>query len=362
MKKMAIITHLVKLKKPTKQKHKQWLSEQQEYANCVNWCVNELKTRKLSSKDVPHELKSAIKNEAIRKAKKALKDFKSKKAKTIPVFKSTTPISINNQNWSVSQTNHRWYMHFTTNEGKLKLPIVEDDFVKTYFHYFTERQFRGTMQLLRKGNNWYVAIPLENSCKIDEKHKGYKPTVAVTPIGVDLGLRHIAVVSEPVSNKRQFFSGKEIGFKRRYFRSLRQSLQKKKALRAVKTLGKKESRWMEDYNRKLAKDIVTFALQFDNPIIKLEKLDDIRKSCKSMKRADRSIHSWAFYQLKQFIKERAVKFDIDVVDINPYKTSQTCFVCKHAEKANRSRDKFLCKNCGHKNHADLNASKNIALA
>lgn len=42
---------------------------------------------KLSSKDVPFNLKSFIKNEAIRKAKKAVSDYRSDKAVKLPVLK-----------------------------------------------------------------------------------------------------------------------------------------------------------------------------------------------------------------------------------------------------------------------------------
>lgn len=95
-------------------------------------------------------------------------------------------------------------------------------------------------------------------------------------------------------------------------------------------------------------------------MIKMEQLDAIRKRCRSLNKVDRTIHNWAFYELKLFIKERAKKFNIPVVDINPYQTSQTCFKCRHAEKGNRNKDKFACKSCGYKDHADLNASNNIA--
>jgi putative transposase len=282
---------------------------------------------------------------------------------TIPTFKSNLPISINNQNWDTVCKNGHWYIGFTSNLGKVYLPVYENDFVNTYFPYFIKekgdpkREFRGTIQLLRKGKEWYLAIPVELACDIQVTH-----TTKQTPIGIDLGLRHLAVVSEPESGKQQFFSGKEVGYKRRHFRSLRKHLGKKKAQRAIKRIGQKEMRWMTDHNRKLAKDIVDFALQFDNPVLKLEQLDDIRSTCKSVKHADRTIHSWAFYQLKQFIKQRAAKFNIPVFDIDPAYTSQTCYKCGYVAKANRNQDKFKCKKCGHQDHADLNAAKNIAVS
>lgn len=369
---MSTETYFVKLKKPTNKKQKQWLYDRVQFSNSLNWVVDQLETgtkaTDISSKHVPFQLKSALKNEAIRQAKTKYKQYQKGEI-GFPRFKETSPIYINNQNWEtrqkVSNTGEiRWYIAFTSGLGKISIPVQETDFVRDYFKFLTKpnREFRGTIQLMKKKNEWYVAIPVEKSVPITNKHKKFQPNVSYTNIGVDLGLRHIAVLSEPLSNKRQFFSGKEIGYKRRHFKSLRRSLGKKKAQRAIERIHSKESRWMTDYNRKLAKDIVNFALGFEHPQIKLEQLDDIRNTCKSMKRSDKSIHSWSFYQLKQFIKERASKFNIPVVDINPYKTSQTCFHCKHAEKSNRSRDKFKCKQCGHQNHADLNAAKNISVA
>jgi len=269
-------------------------------------------------------------------------------------------IAINNQNWNTVIKNDRWYISFCTSEKKVTMPVFESDDVKTFFPFLVrdKREFRGTIQLLRKGKSWYLAIPIQLFSDLNSISKLNFDDY--TSIGVDLGLRHIAVLSEPFSGKRQFFSGKEVGYIRRHFYSLRRSLGKKKAQRAIERIGKKESDWMKDYNRKLAKKIVDFAQQFDKPMIKMEQLKAIRKTCKSVNRVDRTIHNWAFYELKKFIKERARKFNIPVVDMNPYKTSQTCFNCHHAEKGNRNREIFACQSCGYKDHADLNASNNIA--
>lgn len=362
---MAIITFLVKLKKPTKTKHKQWVRDQMEYSKCLNWCVQELlHGEKLSSKNVPFQLKSCIKNEAIRRAEKEVSEYRRNPSNKLPRFKSHQPVSINNQNWDTKCKNGKWYIGFTSTLGKRYLPVVESDDVKRYFPYFEKqkgddinRRYRGTIQLLRKGREWYIAIPFELTSEI-----GKKEYLTGTNIGVDFGLRHIAVVSEPVSGRRKFFSGKKIGYIRRRFRSLRKSLGKKKALRAIKAIGNKEKRCIKDYNRKLAKEIVEFAKEFKDPVIKLEKLSNIRSKCKTIKRADRTIHSWAFYQLQEYIKQKAMKYGIPVVIVDAKYTSQRCFKCNHIEKGNRDKDKFVCKKCGHKSHADLNASRNIAIS
>ena len=73
---MAIETILVKLKRPSKKRHKMWIEEQKEFAKCVNECVSRLKSKeKLSSKNVEANLKYVIKNEAVHQAKRAISDF-----------------------------------------------------------------------------------------------------------------------------------------------------------------------------------------------------------------------------------------------------------------------------------------------
>ncbi|MFC7648769.1 RNA-guided endonuclease InsQ/TnpB family protein [Streptosporangium lutulentum] len=46
--------------------------------------------------------------------------------------------------------------------------------------------------------------------------------------------------------------------------------------------------------------------------------------------------------------------------IDPRYTSQTCNVCKHiARESRKSQALFLCVACGHRDHADVNAAKNL---
>lgn len=65
--------------------------------------------------------------------------------------------------------------------------------------------------------------------------------------------------------------------------------------------------------------------------------------------------SWsAFFGMLKYKSEK------QFIQVKPNYTSQTCYVCEHLEKENRlSQSEFECKNCGHKDNADLNAAKNI---
>jgi transposase len=49
-----------------------------------------------------------------------------------------------------------------------------------------------------------------------------------------------------------------------------------------------------------------------------------------------------------------------VTYVNPCFTSQQCHMCGHTSRKNReSQAVFLCESCGHSDHADANAAKNI---
>ena len=53
-------------------------------------------------------------------------------------------------------------------------------------------------------------------------------------------------------------------------------------------------------------------------------------------------------------------YGIKIIEVNPAYTSQTCNKCGFVHRLNRNyRDKFICKNCNHTTHADINASRNI---
>jgi putative transposase len=52
-----------------------------------------------------------------------------------------------------------------------------------------------------------------------------------------------------------------------------------------------------------------------------------------------------------------------VLYVNPAYTSQTCSQCGHVAPDNRkSRELFVCENCGHTANADVNAAINIERA
>ncbi|KJE25950.1 transposase, IS605 OrfB family [Geobacillus kaustophilus] len=283
-------------------------------------------------------------NQTIREVKS---QKKNQKAKTF----QKRWCCFNNQNLKIEKKGDFYTVAFPTLEKKIGVPVVVRPYQQTWLDRImngTAKQ--GTAVLYKKKKKWYVAIPITFEVKRRKETK---------VMGIDLGLRYIAVAS--VGTKSLFFKGNPCAFIRRRYAALRRRLGKAKKLHMIRKIGDKESRWMKDMNHKISRQIVRFALANGVGVIRMEDLAGIRKRAASAKEAGRSLHSWAFHQLQTMIAYKAEMAGIRVEWVNPTYTSQTCR-CGHREKANRNGIHFQCQKCGYTIHADLNGAINIAKA
>lgn len=63
-----------------------------------------------------------------------------------------------------------------------------------------------------------------------------------------------------------------------------------------------------------------------------------------------------------FLESKAAAHGVQIIKVNPAYTSQQCSCCGHITDKNRTREAwsvFKCVACGHQEHADINAAKNI---
>ncbi|MCX7911181.1 MAG: RNA-guided endonuclease TnpB family protein [Endomicrobia bacterium] len=123
-------------------------------------------------------------------------------------------------------------------------------------------------------------------------------------------------------------------------------------------------------NHKLKEYVKSEIRRILNRIIKLYKparivIEDLRYFLKRVmkkfpKHMKRVIMRFGFEEIKKKLQEIQEEYGIEVVYVNPAYTSQICSNCEYVDKENRkSRNKFECKYCGKKLHADVNASRNL---
>jgi putative transposase len=177
-------------------------------------------------------------------------------------------------------------------------------------------------------------------------------------LGVDLGIVNLATDSEG-----QTFSGAQVHMVRTRYQLRRQRLQKvntKNAKRRLRHNAGKERRFQRNANHCISKTLVNKAV-VARKAIALEDLSGIRERV-AVRRAHRyERHSWAFFQLRQFVTYKAAWAGVPLHLVDPRDTSRTCSACGHCEKANRrSQAEFLCQRCGFATNADHNAAINIS--
>lgn len=231
-----------------------------------------------------------------------------------------------------------------TVDGREKIPFVCGE-----YHRAMLVNQRGESDLCLINGDFY----LFTTCDIDE------PTIDDVDdfLGVDLGVANIAVDSD-----KTIHQGKSVKKVRYRHRQLRRKLQKKgtqSARRRLRKLAGKERRFATWTNHNVSKEIVEKAKDTGRGIA-IEELGGIRDRVTVRKAQRATLSSWSFAQLRGFIEYKAKRAGVKVVAVDPRNTSRTCPCCGCVDKANRkTRDKFLCVDCGFSGLADHIAATNI---
>lgn len=245
-------------------------------------------------------------------------------------------------------------------KGREKFPLHIGNYQR---HLLTGRNPKAAVLVKRKDGTYYLQIQLESEPPIPQK------TDKV--LGVDLGRTDIAVTS--VGDN---FSGKEITQVRDKYSRVRASLQhiaskgtrssRRRARQILQRLSGQERRFQAQVNHTVSYRLVQHAKNTSQTIA-LEDLTGIRERANQQPRSKterRRSNSWAFFQLRQFLTYKAVKFGVNLIFIDPRYTSQTCHKCLHIHpvrgESYRSGKKFRCGHCGWAGDADENGAKNIS--
>ena len=215
------------------------------------------------------------------------------------------------------------------------------------------KSFRITMD---HAGRWHVAfaavpepIPAPGNCEVVGVDRGVSVTLAYST-----GEMLHAPKPAPVKKATQDLARKKRGSNRR--RKARQRLARVHARNADRR---------KDFIEKATTDL---ARRFDLVRVEDLRISNMTRSARGTVEApgrnvrakaglNRSILSkgWG-----QFITRLQDKAPGRVEKINPAFTSQTCNACGLVDARNRENQAFRCVGCGHRDHADRNAARNIA--
>ena len=227
------------------------------------------------------------------------------------------------------------------------LPLI----VPSYFGKYRELE-KGRAQIIRESKEWYALISVEYPVKEKIEAEGV--------LGVDLGIRQIAVISDSEGKVNEFY-GSELLDRRKRLRARQDALMEQKdggsnAYRALQRLSGKRSRFMDDANHKISKEIVETAKHYRYKI-SVENLTGIRRGRASQTLRE-MLNRWAYRDLCDKIDYKAEAAGIPVEYVDPRKTSKLCSECGSENDVGAAKQ-YSCSDCGVELNRDLNAARNI---
>jgi putative transposase len=157
----------------------------------------------------------------------------------------------------------------------------------------------------------------------------------------------------------KFWKGGPVKALRRQFQRTRRQLQQAKQLKEVLRLEQRERRIMTHINHIISKELVQYAKDFGMGL-RFEDLSGCRKTMKQKKKIKSDSASnrdhWAYYQLEEFTRYKAISQGIPVESVPAPYTSKSDH--RNGVLGARNGDWFRGYD-GYRCNADWNASQNI---
>jgi putative transposase len=184
---------------------------------------------------------------------------------------------------------------------------------------------------------------------------GYVPEI--DSIGIDFGIKNLFAISTG------HIFGVNFGKQLAKMDSRINTLQKRLQSQNIKPNSSKRYRRMvfkckEFIENEINRNFNKIIEEIKPKEIVLERLDF--RNSKLSKSMNRILRKCGRSVVKGKLTALQKKYNITITEVNPAYSSQECNKCGFVHKLNRyKRDSVKCKNCNHKQHADINASRNI---
>lgn len=232
--------------------------------------------------------------------------------------------------------------------------------------YPSKRFYSGAITIDPKSNEIFLHLTyvLQDENSQDRIfYESKKPSVEElnesNTIGIDRGIYHpIATSNGILISSKPYYA-----VQRKYVYNA-ESLKQKSTSSSRKRLRAQSGKrrlFNNDVNHCLSKKIANIpnakCVVFENLTnIVLNKMTDNKKKSKKM---TVWLHAWSFADLEFKTTYKCQEKGIFVKFVNPYNTSKMCSSCHGLSFASRYKNWFKCPKCGHKEHSDINAGKNI---
>jgi putative transposase len=111
----------------------------------------------------------------------------------------------------------------------------------------------------------------------------------------------------------------------------------------------------DEYVNKTVKELPLKSVK----VLVIEELKGLKNGKRFRKEFQAKFQRWTYPVLVKRLELASERLGVQVTEVNPAYTSQTCSRCGSKDKNNRKGEAFTCISCGYKSDADINASVNI---
>lgn len=263
-------------------------------------------------------------------------------------------LEVNNQGYEVLKAGDLYTICFSLYRGRkrrIPLEVHSASHSQTLDKLIARKAKLGSLKLCKsKKGIWYALVSVSMDVPDAMPVESW--------IGVDRGQNNIAVAALP-KGFGKFWQGGRVKGLRRQFQRTRKHLQSAKQLKEVKRLEQRERRIMTHINHVISKQLVQFAKDFEMGL-RFEDLSGCRQTMKQKQKtksdAANNRDHWAFYQLEQFTRYKAIRAGVLVQSVPAPYTSKSD--CRNGVIGKRNGDWFRGFD-GYRCNADWNAAQNI---
>ena len=220
----------------------------------------------------------------------------------------------------------------------------------------------------RLARHWYVCFAVKMPPPAPVTSSG-------TSIGVDLGVAAFAALSTgelvlgPRAGDRARNRTRRL--QRKLSRCRQGSQRRRKAVKMLRRLKEREAAVRKDHRHKVTTDLVR---RFGTIYVEDLQIANMVRSAKGTAEAlgrnvrqkaglNRAIHDQGWGLFLRCLEYKAEDAGTTVIRVPAAYTSQTCGRCHMVDGRSRvSQASFACVECGQRDHADVNAAKNIEMA
>ena len=235
------------------------------------------------------------------------------------------------------------------------------------------RKVRGTIKqfsITRCGKHWYVNV----ICA--DVPKQIRPLTGAV-VGIDRGVTNVLADSDGELHENHRFSQQSkdelTELQQKLSQKKKGSTRRRKAVEKVAELHRHIKNQRTDHFHKLSRRLVD---NYDLIVLEDLKIKNMTKAPKPVPDPDdesrflpngkaakaglnKAILDSGWGILQQMIEYKAEDAGTQIILVNPRNTSRTCYECLFVAKGNRDKETFACLECGHTDHADVNAARNI---